>query len=327
MATRPRSDVEGGAGDLDHAALDRLGIGFVYHDRLRLSEIDDPASRAVWNQARLGDPVDEEHVEVLRAELERGVDFPPVIVYRDDKNRCVVLSGNHRVQAYRTAGRSSIRAYEATGLAGLRNEDPRVLLLVYEANHGHGKAVEVDDRLEQGLTLIAHGQSVRAAAAALGIPEGRLRDHHEASRATRRLEEDLGVPTDEIPISAQRRLANVRSDRVAKAAAKLVPLMDRKTLEVNDLVKAINLERTENAQLAIVRDYEATLKSRPKNGEQQAVGMPVPPDIRRLDTALGTIIRFDVESLRSGVPADFRERLKERTREAINQLEAAGGLL
>jgi hypothetical protein len=327
MATNDEEQVTGEAGGLDRAALDRLGVGYKYHARLRINEIDDPASRAVWNQARLGDPLDDEHVEVLRAELDRGVEFPPIIFYRDDKERCVVLSGNHRVQAHRTAGRKSIKAYEATGLAGLRNEDPRVLVLVYEANHGHGKAVDVDDRLEQGLTLIAHGQSVRAAASALGIPESRLRDHHEASRATRRLEEDLGVPTDEIPISAQRRLANIRSDRVAKAAAKLVPLMDRKTLEVNDLVKAINLERAENSQLAIVRDYEATLKSRPKNGEPRVPSMSVPPDLRRLDTALGSIIRFDVESLRSGVPADFRERLRERIQEAAARLEAAGTLL
>jgi hypothetical protein len=314
-------------GDLDRAALDRLGIGFTFHEGFNVDKIDEPASRMVWNQARLGDPVDERHVETLRAELERGVELPPIIVYRDQASQWVTLSGNHRVRAYQLEGRRTIQAYEATGLAGLRVEDPRVLLLVYEANHGHGKAVDLDDRLEQGLSLIAHGKSIRAAAAALGVPEGRLRDHYEASRATHRLEEDLGVATDEIPISAQRRLANIRSDRVAKAAAAVVPLMDRKTSEVNELVKAVNLERTEEAQLAVVKDYEATLQSRPRDAERRRQSPQVPPDIRRLDTALGTIIRFEVESLRSGVPSELRDRLKERTREAIGRLGLAEELL
>jgi hypothetical protein len=281
----------------------------------------------VWNQARLGDPIDEEHVEVLRTELARGAEFPPIIVYRDDKKRLVTLSGNHRLRAYRLERRETIAAYEATGLAGLRNEDDRVLLLIYEANHGHGKAVSLEDRLEQGITLIERGHSVRGAADALGVPENRLRDHHEASRATRRLEEDLGVPTEEIPISAQRRLANIRSDRVAKAAAALVPLMDRKTIEVNELVKAVNASRSEDAQLAVIADYEALLGKGTPGSRGGGRSAQMAPDIRRLDTALGTILRFDVEALRSGISREVRDRLVDRVRQAEEQLRRAEQVL
>src|SRR6266536_3242833 len=113
------------AGDLDRAALETLGIRFVSHQELPLADLDEQASRQAWNQARLGDPVDDTHIEEMVAELERGVRFPPIIFYRDNKDRCVTLSGNHRRRAREQAGYETIPAYEATGLAGLRKEDER----------------------------------------------------------------------------------------------------------------------------------------------------------------------------------------------------------
>src|SRR5437870_3297957 len=113
-----------GVGDLDRAALDKLGIRYVSHDEFPLDDLDDEASRQAWNQARLGDPVDEQHVEEMVAELERGVEFPPIIFYRDDHGRCVTLSGNHRRRIFADSpDRETIPAYEATGLAGRRKED------------------------------------------------------------------------------------------------------------------------------------------------------------------------------------------------------------
>jgi hypothetical protein len=315
-------------GDLDRAALDRLGIRYVYHEEFPLAGVDDEASRQVWNQARLGDPVDEHHVEEMVAELERGVEFPPIIFYRDERDRCVTLSGNHRRRAYEVARRETIRAYEATGLAGLRKEDERVLRLVYEANHGHGKAVALDDRVHQALVLIENGYNVRAAAAAVGIPESRVRDHYDAARATRRLEEELGVNTSTIPISAQRRLVNIRNDKVIKAAAEIVPLMSKKTKEVNDLVKAVNAERTEEAQLAVVEEFAEAVKALTKSTvEKSAKDDEVAPEIRRFDTAVGAIIRFDVDGLRSGLPTEYRDRLVDRVQKAVEQLAAAERVL
>jgi len=315
-------------GNLDLLALERLGIKYESHEALSLSELDDDASRAVWNQARLGDPVNEEHVEEMLAELERGHEFPPIIFYRDDRGRAVTLSGNHRRQAYERGGRETIRAYEAVGLAGLGNDDERVLRLIYEANHGHGMSVATDDRVHQALALIQHGYNVRAAAAAVGIPESRVRDHYDTARATTRLEEKLGIDTSPIPISAQRRLVNIKNDRVLKAAAEIVPLMAKKTQEVNDLVRAVNLESTEKAQLAVIEDYAAALTTHhaaPRTSATREDGMS--PEVKKLDSAIGTILRFDQDSLRTGIPTDYRERLATRMREALLKLSEAEALI
>jgi hypothetical protein len=314
-------------GDLDRAALERLGIKYELRESIPLDELDVDASRAAWNQARLDEPVDEEHVEELLAELERGLEFPPMIFFRDDAGRAVVISGNHRRRTYEKAGLDSISAYEATGLAGLRVDDERVLRLIYEANHGHGKAVATDDRVLQALGLIDHGYNVREAAAAVGIPESRVRDHFDAARATRRLEEELGIDTTSIPITAQRRLVNIRNDRVLKEAAKLVEEMPRKTQDVNDLVRAVNAERTEAAQLAAVQDFAAALGA--QRGLRPRRGRPAAKDVelRKFATAVGTIARFDPEALREGMTNDYRKELRSRVDEAIRTLDAARTLL
>jgi hypothetical protein len=332
MSSALESDAVAGrpqVGDLDRSALDRLGIRYTYRPELPLSELDEEASRAAWNQARLGDPVDEEHVEELVAELERDVELPPVIFYRDDGGRAVTLSGNHRRRAYERIGQEVIPAYEATGLQGLRKEDERVLRLIYEANHGHGKAVSIDDRVHQALVLIENGYNVRAAATAVGIPENRVRDQYDAARATQRLEMDLRVDTSAIPISAQRRIVNIKNDRVASAVAQLVPRMDKKTQEVNQLVKAVNSERTEEAQLAVVQDYEAALTSRSssESSAKRRSDDDLGPELRKLDNAIGTILRFDVEVLRSGISREIRDHLLDRVHRAAEKLAAAEHVL
>jgi hypothetical protein len=331
MATTESEELQASLpGDLDRAALDRLGIRYEFQSALPLKDLDTDASRAVWNQARLGDPVDADHVDELVAELERGVELPPIIFYRDDAGKAAVLSGNHRREAYARVGRVEVPAYEASGLDGLRKEDPRVLNLIYEANHGHGLPVSLDHRVHQAMALVENGYNVRAAAAALGIPETRVRDHYDAARATRRLEVELGVDTTDIPISAQRRIVNVRNDVIARAIAEVVPLMDKKTQEVNELVKAVNAERTQDAQLAVVSDYAETLKARTPSTSRR--GRPPRdegkgPELRKLDGALGTILRFEIESLRSGLTHEERDRLAARVREAIEKLSAAREVL
>jgi hypothetical protein len=106
--------------------------------------------------------------------------------------------------------------------------------------------------------------------------------------------------------------------------------MDKQTEEVNELVKSVNSERTETAQLTLVRDYAEALRARGKreprpHGRRKQEGITA--DVRRLHTALGQIARFDVETLRSGIPGDFRDKLVQRVRDAIAKLEAAEQVL
>jgi hypothetical protein len=114
------------AGDFDRAVLDEMEEPFELVD-VSLADVDIDRSRRVLNQVRLGlGAVNEEHVETLATVLDQGGLLPPGIAHRDAEGNLVILSGNHRLPAYKAAGRSSMPMYLATGLERVPTTDPRV---------------------------------------------------------------------------------------------------------------------------------------------------------------------------------------------------------
>jgi ParB-like chromosome segregation protein Spo0J len=318
------------AGDFDRAVLDELEEPFELID-IPLADIDIDRSRRVLNQVRLGlAAVNDEHVETLATVLEQGGLLPPGIVHRDPEGHLVILSGNHRFPAYKEAGRSSMPVYLATGLDGVATTDPRVQDVALRANVAHGDPVTTEHRIEQAARLVESGHySIKEAARALRVPEGKLRDHAEKIKSRRRLAE-AGVPLSDkdIPISVARRLNAIGSDEVLKKAAALVPRMAQKAEETNRLVVAINEARSERDQLAIIAEKAKELEAA---GTAQAKargvkgGALVSPKIRRLDGALSVVLRFDADELKATMPAEFRDRLRRRVDEAAQALAAMRG--
>jgi hypothetical protein len=312
------------AGDFDKAVLEELEEPYELQE-IFLDDIDVDKSQRVLNQVRFG-PVaySQEHAETLRTALEQGAELPPGIVHRDDEGKTVVLSGNHRFPAHRSAGRQAMRFYVATGLEGLPTTDPRVQDVALRANVAHGEPVAAEHRLQQAGQLVESGQyTVKGAAEAMVVPEAKLRDHVEKLKARRRLSE-LGVPVDNIPISVARRLNSISSDGVLKAAARLVPKMAQKAEETNELVVALNQARSEREQLAIIREKSEALDAA---GTAQAQARRrktrsfVTPKVRRLDGALAVVTRFDPsEAQGNALPSEFRAKLKDRVREARRAL-------
>jgi hypothetical protein len=243
----------------------------------------------------------------------------------------VILSGNHRYPAHERAGRKSMTFYLATGLDGTPTTDPRAQDVALRANVAHGDPVSVDDRIEQAARLVETGHySIKDAARALAVPEGKLRDLVEKNRSRMRLVE-IGAAVDEIPISVARRLNAISSDRVLQKAAELVPLMSQKAEETNRLVVEINEARTEGDQLEIVRRTAEALasagtvqgKARKRKG-----GALVSPKLRRLDGALGVIVRFKGDEVTAqSLPPEFRDHLRSRLSEAAEAIAAAQELL
>jgi ParB-like chromosome segregation protein Spo0J len=323
--TTPSGAVQ--AGDFDRAVLEELEEPFELID-VSLADVDIDRSRRVLNQVRLGlGSVNDEHVETLATVLEQGGLLPPGIAHRDPEGHLVILSGNHRFPAYKAAARSSMPIYLASGLERVPTTDPRVQDVALRANVAHGDPVTTEHRIEQASRLVESGHySIKEAARALRVPEGKLRDHVEKVKSRRRLAE-AGVPLSDkdIPISVARRLNAIGSDNVLKAAAGLVPLMAQKAEETNQLVVAINEARSERDQLAIIAEKAKELQTA---GTTQAKargvrgGALVSPKIRRLDGALGVVVRFDADELKTTMPAEFRERLRGRLGEAVEALTA-----
>jgi ParB-like chromosome segregation protein Spo0J len=315
------------AGDFDRAVLEELGEPYDVTE-IPLDDIDIDRSRRVLNQVRFGlSAWNEEHVEALRTVLEQDGALPPGIVHRDEDGHYVILSGNHRYPAHERAGRKTMAFYVATGLDGIPTTDPRAQDVALRANVAHGDPVSVDDRIEQAARLVETGHySIKEAARALAVPEGKLRDLVEKNRSRMRLVE-IGANVDVIPISVARRLNAISSDRVLQKAAELVPLMVQKAEETNRLVVEINDARTERDQLEIVeRTAEALAAAGTVQGKarKRKGGALVSPKLRRLDGALGVIIRFKPEEVGAqSVPPEFREHLRARLDEAAIAIAAA----
>jgi hypothetical protein len=321
------------AGDFDRAVLEELGEPFEFVD-LPLDEIDLDESRRVLNQVRFGlGAANDEHVEALRTALAQDVTLPPGIVHRDERGRYVILSGNHRYPAHKAAGRETMPFYLATGLDGIPTTDARAQDVALRANVAHGDPVSTGDRIEQASRLVDTGHySIKQAARALVVPEAKLRDQVEKIKSRRRLAEArVRLSDKEIPISVARRLNAIASDNVLREAAQLVPKMAQKAEETNRLVVAINEARSEADQLRIV---EETAKQLEAAGTTQAQarrlkgGALVGPKVRRLDGALGVVIRFDEAHLRGqNLTPEFKDQLAERLSEALKKLQAVREVL
>jgi uncharacterized ParB-like nuclease family protein len=315
------------AGDFDRAVLEELGEPYEITE-IPLSEIDIDRSRRLLNQVRFGLAAwNEEHVEALRTVLDQSGELPPGIVHRDEDGHYVILSGNHRYPAHQAAGRETMRFYIATDLDGVPTADPRAQDVALRANVAHGDPISVNDRIEQAARLVETGHyAIKDAARALAVPEGKLRDHVEKLRSRMRLVE-IGASVDEIPISVARRLNAISSDRVLEQAARLVPQMAQKAEETNRLVVEINEARSERDQLEIVRRTAEALTAAgtvQAQARKRKGGALVSPKVRRLDGALGLIIRFPAEELATQtLPADFRDHLRSRLDEAVSAIAAA----
>ncbi len=311
------------AGDFDRAALQALDIDYKVEDDFPLARIDVPASRQVWEQVRPGEPLDEENIDHLRAAVENGGTLPPPTVFRDGRGKWRVVSGNHRTELYRRIGTTKTRVYVATGLEGLKFENGAVLALAFEANAGHGKQVSEAFRLKQALDLVHKGgYDLKDAARALSVSEGKLRDEKEKVEATQRLER-LGVNTEPIPVTARRRIASIKSDRLAKKLGQLVPLMEQKVTTVEETVKAVNASRSESAGAKILDALDKTLQAaRPRRGASSNLrAAAVSPVLTNLNRILTSIANISVEEIQTaGTTAEYRDLTREKARHAIKRL-------
>jgi hypothetical protein len=316
------------AGDFDRAVLDELGEKYELRD-IPLEDIDVDESARVLNQVRLGaGAVNAENVEKLRTVLEQGGELPPGIAHKDDRGRYVILSGNHRFPAHKQAGRPSMMFYVPAALEGVATADPLAQDVALRANVGHGDPVPTTARIEQATRLVESGHyTVKEASRALAVPEGKLRDSVEKAKSRRRLAEaGVALSDRDIPISVARRLNAIGSDNVLREAARLVPLMAQKAEETNQLVVAVNAARTEDQQLAIVREAEQALnasgatKARARGRKGATL---VDSKTRRVEGALTVIARYDVSVLDpGGLPKDFRELFESKVAGAVETLSA-----
>lgn len=194
--------------------LDARGARHDYEPALPLDEIHEPTSRDQQYRVEIYDPAT---VVRYKTDLERGDQFPPLIVRRRNKTGgYVLLSGMHRWHAARELGWTTFPAYivRCTPAVGR--------LISFDANRTHGKPLSPSELGELAARLVElDGMTTEAAAKTVGATVQQVDAALAAHRCDRRAAEVADVDTTHLSLSLRAILARVEDDHVFGDAAEL----------------------------------------------------------------------------------------------------------
>lgn len=281
---------------------------------LDLDKLDVAASLA--NQARL-ESLNEEAVERYQADMERGDVFPPILVHRRRTKRgekLVILGGNHRTAAARKAKRRRLSAYliEADGDAVLR--------LMYEDNRRHGLPPTDEERVMAAQHLMEIGDTIKEAAAAVGIGVSKLKQHLDVVLADQRAAQFSLPKWRQLPHSTRWRLGQIRYDRVFEKAARLASVANLRSNEVFELVTLVNAAETVTESLDRLTEQRKLLGNRVR-GEEEQPGRTTTAK-RKLISAMQEIRMIDPAEAAAGFEtADQRHVVSDQIKQTARILQ------
>lgn len=302
--------------------LDHHGVAWEYDPAVPLERID--FERSLQNQARVYTKLDLDRVATYAEAMERGDEFPAVVVNRSSvKAKLVDVDGNHRVAAYSKAEFTHIPAYVIT-----KARPQTIVMLTFEANVKHGLPTSHEERLHQAVWLINNGASVDQAAAAVNVKSADIKKAMSRVKADQRAD-DVGIlrtQWDGISQSSKNRLSNITTDEGFKDAASLTFRANLAADEVFELVSQCNQVRSSSRQQAIVKNFASTLGDR-----IQEAGAGVATGGRRQRTPkqafnmvlgqLGTLPESP-SAIAARFVGEERNEAAKRARDAAHQLTA-----
>lgn len=284
--------------------LKERGAEFHYVPALDLSKIDRDTS--FRNQARvMGKATDDDVVIIYAEAMEKGDEFPPIVVYLKD-GKYINVDGNHRYAAANVIDKSTLPAYVIDN-----PNDSLIAVLTYTMNTQHGFATALAERLLQAVWLIELGVKPQAAATTLRVPLGRVRVAWANSQADKRLA-GLGVGRwDSLFQTTRRRLGDIRSDRVLKEAGTLTVRAKLAFSDVDTMVTQINTFRNEKEQVTAIKAFATDFQSQV---EQTAGGLfDIPKPIAAISTTLGRLQNVDVGAIKeANLTPEYKQKLLEK---------------
>jgi ParB-like chromosome segregation protein Spo0J len=267
----------------DRQMLDEMGIIYdvIDVDLSRLAQGDITVS-----QSRL-DGLDDDQVHVYAECMKNGDVFPEIVVSSNTTNRFHVLSGNHRVAAAKSIGRTHLPGLRVTNLT-----DAQKLMVVAGANNKHGKSITLDDRKAQACALVeVFGWTQADASREFGIPEHQL----AASLQTRksiarwdRIAASKKMPAHKLSNDRMRLLGRLRSDAAYAVAAWADAHLATKDLE--SAVTEANRKLNEEESIAIFDNILDRARARAQAaGRKEAAAVGALTVVRRADRAINKL--------------------------------------
>ena len=95
--------------ELYEQALTKQGVEWEYLEKFDLEDID--GAKSLRNQARLEEAVDQDLVDQYALAMKDGDQFPPLVIWKPNRGRYILIDGNQRLQAMRKLDRKRHDVY------------------------------------------------------------------------------------------------------------------------------------------------------------------------------------------------------------------------
>lgn len=254
-----RTAAAGRRPDIEKWLTDR-GFSWEYRARMPLEEFD--WEKSLRNQARLGNPLEDDVVERYKAALSNGDLFPGILAAEPKKGGLLIADGNHRYAAHLAAKRA-IDAYV------IMNATPQAItMLTFEANTKHGLPTSESERIHHALWLVDNGMTADDAAKRLGLKVHLLRSAANLNEAGRRADDAGIVRTDwdRLSTAAMLRLHQISTDEGFTEMAKLAISAKLSAADINAGVSEMAQLRSSRKQVEYVKALRDVYAERLQTG-------------------------------------------------------------
>jgi len=294
--------------------LTKEGVEWHCEKDIPLSMIDWEAS--LRNQARLGQALIQEHVDELSIAVLDGVQLPDPIGYYGNEGRVVIISGNHRVAAYKQINELKLGDPIAKIDWYVVNSFPwKIDVLTRTANAIEGLPLSKDERLEQAKHLVrVLNYTEVAAAKALAISKTTVSYALQADEVAERLAKHRF--SDKMPLSTLGKLYRIKQDGALVEVAKLVKEAQLSGEEATEVAKKVEAAAaSEKQQHNILEELRRNYKDRIARTKRGELKRQIAPTIK-LRHAVNAI-----NAIRSESVTPLEPDLVRRAKWAIKKLE------
>ncbi len=284
--------------------LKRRGVkSFTYAANLSPSAADQ--DRSLQNQARLGDPLQDDLVDQYVTALKNRDSFPPLLCWTQPDGMLQLMDGNHRLAAYITLGRA-VDAYIIDC-----SPDVRVRITM-EANTRHGRPLSFEDKIHHALYMVDNDVSVAQAAAMFQLETKDLRKEVNKVNADRRAvdSEIPGIVWERMPYHMRTRLNALAVNEVFREVAVLASEAGWNLGELNKFITTVNKTKSVEEQLRIVSDARADAQEAIAARATVGNGLGRPKSVQgprsRIRMVTGQLKTLSVEMMLAAIPAGER---------------------
>ena len=293
--------------------LTKHGVEWHCEKGVPLSLVDWDAS--LKNQARLKISLIPGHVDELAISILSGDQLPDPIGYYNKDGRIIIISGNHRVAAYRSVNELELAHVEKIDWYIVSTYTWKIDVLTRTSNIYEGEGTPMVERLEQAKHLVRlHNYSRADAAKECRISATAVDHGMEGDEVRERLARYQF--TDTIPLTTLCKLYRIKQDYALVETAKLVKeavLSGDEAAEVATRVE--KAAKSEKQQQLVINQLRKDYKDRIARTKRGELKRQIVPTIR-FRKAVNAI-----NSTRPEAVTPLEPELQRKAKSAIKKLE------